>query len=261
MHETNEMLVVAERIGRVAHLQLNRPTKANVLNEALMAALSDHLDRLDRDEEVSVIVLSGHPKFFAAGADVAAMVERDAADVVRERYLTGAWECVGRVRKPVVAAVTGYATGGGCELAQACDVIIAGESARFGQPELALGTIPGLGGTQRLPRLIGKMRAMDWCLRARIVTAREAYEAGLVTQVVADDEVVRHALAYAQEIAAHPLPVLVLLKEAICRGLEMPLSIGLDFEKRLFHSTFALADRREGMAAFLTKRKPVFRHA
>ncbi len=261
MHHMEEMLVVAERIGRVAHLQLNRPKKANVLNVELMAALSAHLAHLDGDDEVSVIVISGHPKFFAAGADVAAMVERSASDVIRERFLTGAWECVGRVRKPVVAAVTGYATGGGCELAQACDAIIAGESARFGQPELALGTIPGLGGTQRLPRWIGRMRAMDWCLRARVVTAREAHDAGLVTQVVADADVVTHAIAYAQEIAAYSLPALILLKEAINRTAEMPLSAGLDLEKRLFYATFAFEDRREGMAAYLAKRPPVFRHA
>jgi enoyl-CoA hydratase/carnithine racemase len=261
MHEMKDELILAERLGRVEHLRLHRPAKANVLNAELMASLAEHLERLDGDDGVSVIVLSGQPKFFAAGADVAEMLDRGAADVVRERFLTGTWECVARVRKPVIAAVTGYATGGGCEIAQACDVIIAGESARFGQPELALGTIPGLGGTQRLPRLIGRIQAMDWCLRARIVTAREAYEAGLVTQVVADDDTIVHALAYAQEVAAHSLPTLIMLKEAVNRIFELPLTAGLDFEKRQFHATFALHDRREGMAAFLEKRRPVFRHA
>lgn len=255
-----KMMVVHERCGRVARLELNRPAKANGLTEALMLALQEVLQSLEEDDSVSVVVLSGHERFFCAGADLEEMMSRRFAGPHRVECLSDAWEAIFRFTKPLIAAVRGYAVGGGCELVMGCDVIIAGENARFGQPEITVGTLPGLGGTQRLPRLIGRARAMDWCLTGRLVSAQEAHMAGLVTQVLPDEEVLAAAMDVAQQMSLHSLPVLKMIKASINNVYEYPLSQGLMRERQLFYATFDLHDRREGMSAFAEKRTPRFEH-
>ena len=256
----SEQMVVVETHGRVALVRLDRPQRMNALSGPLMVELGDRLIALDRDPAVHVIVLTGNDKAFAAGADIGAMAEWDYQKVYDEDYITRDWETIRKVRKPVIAAVAGYALGGGCELAMACDVIIAADSARFGQPEITIGTIPGFGGTQRLPRAVGKAKAMDWCLTGRMFSAEEAERAGLVARVVAADRLVEEAMAMAEKIAGHSLPVVLKVKEAINRSYESTLAEGLLFERREFHSTFGLEDQKEGMRAFVEKRKPAFRN-
>ncbi len=252
--------IIVETRDRVGLIRLNRPQRLNALNDALAKELSAALQAFDADPAIGCIVLTGNERAFAAGADIGAMAEWDYAKVLGDDYITRDWEDLRRIRKPVIAAVAGFALGGGCELAMACDTIIAADTARFGQPEIAIGTIPGMGGTQRLPRAIGKAKAMEWCLTGRMVDAQEAERAGLVARVVAADRLEEEALALAAKIASFSLPVVLKIKEAINRAWESPLSEGLLFERRAFHATFALADQKEGMRAFVEKRKPAFKH-
>jgi enoyl-CoA hydratase len=252
--------LTVEQKERVALVTLNRPKQLNALNPELMQELGQALAAADADPGTGAIVITGNEKAFAAGADIGVMKDYSYMDAFGQDYITRDWEHVRRVRKPVIAAVAGYALGGGCELAMMCDIVIAAESARFGQPEINLGVMPGAGGTQRLPRAVGKAKAMDLCLTARMMDAQEAERAGLVSRIVPAEKLMEEALAVAAKIAAYSAPVVMMLKESINRAYESPLSEGILFERRLFHSQFALADQKEGMAAFLEKRKPVFKN-
>ena len=252
--------IIVETHDRVGLIRLNRPTRMNALNDALAKELAVALHAFDDDDGIGCIVITGNEKAFAAGADIGAMAEWDYAKVYGDDYISRDWEEIVRIRKPVIAAVAGYALGGGCELAMACDTIIAADTAKFGQPEITIGTIPGMGGTQRLPRAIGKAKAMDWCLTGRMVDVADAERAGLVARVVPAAQLEAEALAFATKIASFSLPVVLKVKEAINRAFETTLIEGLKFERREFHSTFALADQKEGMRAFVEKRKPKFGH-
>jgi enoyl-CoA hydratase len=252
--------VLAERKGRVGVITLNRPKQMNALNAKLMQELAQALYAFDADAEVGAIVLTGSDKAFAAGADIAAMKDYSYMDAYMSDYITRDWEHVRRIRKPVIAAVAGYALGGGCEVAMMCDIVIAADNAKFGQPEINLGIMPGSGGTQRLPRAVGKAKAMDMCLTARTMDAQEAERAGLVSRIVPLDQLMAETMKVADKIAASSLPVVMMIKESINRAFETSLSEGVLFERRLFHSQFALADQKEGMAAFLEKRKPSFKN-
>ena len=252
--------IVTETKGRVGQITLNRPKQLNALNAELMQELAKALYDFDADEGIGAIVITGNEKAFAAGADIAAMKDFGYMDAFKADYITRDWEHIRRIRKPVIAAVAGYALGGGCELAMMCDIVIAADNARFGQPEINLGIMPGAGGTQRLPRFTSKAKAMDLCLTARTMDAQEAERAGLVSRVVALDKLLPEALAVAEKIAASSLPVVMMIKESINRAYETALSEGVLFERRVFHSQFGLEDQKEGMAAFLEKRKPTFKH-
>jgi enoyl-CoA hydratase len=254
-----EHLLIETR-ERVGLIRINRPQRMNALNNQVAREISDALFAYDADPAIGCAVITGNDKAFAAGADIGAMAEWDYAKVYGDDYITAEWEGIRRVRKPVIAAVAGYALGGGCELAMACDIIIAAENARFGQPEITIGTMPGFGGTQRLPRAVGKSKAMEWCLTGRMFDAQEAERAGLVARVVPLAELEQEAMALAAKIASFSLPVVMKIKEAINRAYESSLTEGLAFERREFHSTFALDDQKEGMRAFVEKRKPAFRH-
>jgi len=246
--------------GRVAVITLNRPKQLNALAPKLMQELGAALYAFDADDAIGAIVITGNEKAFAAGADIGAMKDFDFQHAFRTNYITRDWEHIRSIRKPVIAAVAGYALGGGCELAMACDLVIAAESAKFGQPEINLGVLPGAGGTQRLPRAVGKAKAMDLCLTARMMDAQEAERAGLVSRVVPSDKLQAEAMAVAEKIASYSLPVVMMIKESVNRAYESTLSEGVLFERRLFHAAFALEDQKEGMAAFVEKRKPTFRH-
>lgn len=246
--------------GRVGVITLNRPRQLNALDDALMDALGTALLDFDADAGIGAIVVTGGDTAFAAGADIAAMADWGYADVVRDDFITRNWETIRRVRKPVIAAVAGFAYGGGCELALACDIVLAAESARFALPEVRLAMLPGAGGTQRLPRAIGKAKAMEMCLGARVLDAHEADRYGLVSRVVPSASLLDEALALAARIAGFSLPALVAIKESVNRAWESSLSEGILFERRQLHARFATEDAREGMRAFLTKREPVFRH-
>jgi enoyl-CoA hydratase len=252
--------VLAERKGRVGVVTLNRPKQMNALNAKLMQELAQALYALDADAEVGAIVLTGSDKAFAAGADIAAMKDYSYMDAYMSDYITRDWEHVRRIRKPVIAAVAGYALGGGCEVAMMCDIVIAADNAKFGQPEVNLGIMPGSGGTQRLPRAVGKAKAMDLCLTGRTMDAQEAERAGLVSRVVPLDKLMEEAMKVAEKIASASLPVVMMIKESVNRAFETSLSEGVLFERRLFHSQFALEDQKEGMAAFVEKRKPAFKN-
>jgi enoyl-CoA hydratase len=252
--------ILVETRGRVGLITLNRPKALNALNDELMDELGQALLAFDADDGIGAVVVTGSDKAFAAGADIGAMKDWSYMDVFKSEYITRNWETLKRVRKPVIAAVAGYALGGGCELAMMCDFIIAAESAKFGQPEIKLGIIPGAGGTQRLPRAVGKAKAMDLALTGRLMDAQEAERAGLVARVVATDKLVDEAVAAATVIASYSLPSVLMAKEAINRAFEVPLAEGLLFERRLFHSLFATADQKEGMTAFVAKRAPNFSH-
>jgi len=241
-------------------ITLNRPKQLNALNDALMDELGAALLAFDADDAIGCIVITGSEKAFAAGADIGAMATYTYMDVHRNEYITRNWETIRRVRKPVIAAVAGFALGGGCELAMMCDLIIAADTAKFGQPEISIGTMPGMGGTQRLPRAVGKAKAMDWCLTGRMFDAVEAERSGLVARVVPADRLEEEALAVAAKIASFSLPVVLKIKEAINRAFESSLAEGLLFERREFHGTFGLDDQKEGMRAFVEKRKPAFKH-
>jgi len=252
--------ILVETRARVGLITLNRPKQLNALNDQLMDELGAALLAFDADEAIGAIVLTGSDKAFAAGADIGAMAKWSYMDVYKSEYITRNWETIRRIRKPVIAAVAGYALGGGCELAMMCDIVIAAEGARFGQPEIKLGVIPGAGGTQRLPRAISKAKAMDLCLTARMMDAAEAERAGLVSRVVPNERVLDEALAAAATIAEYSLPAVMVAKESINRAYETTLSEGILFERRVFHSLFATEDQKEGMAAFVEKRKPDFKH-
>ncbi len=243
---------------RTGLVTLNRPKQLNALNDALMDELGTALAAFDADDAIGCIVITGSDKAFAAGADIAAMARFEFIDVYMNNFISRNWEQLRKVRKPVIAAVAGFALGGGCELAMMCDFIIAAETARFGQPEIKLGVIPGAGGTQRLPRAIGKAKAMDMVLTGRMIDAAEAERAGLVARVVAADKLLDEALGAAATICALGAPSAMMAKECVNRAFEGTLSEGIAFERRMFHALFATADQKEGMAAFLAKRKPVF---
>ena len=252
--------ILVETRARVGLITLNRPRALNALNDALMDELGAALLDFDRDEGIGAIVITGGDKAFAAGADIGAMANWSYMDVDKAQYITRNWETIRRIRKPVIAAVAGFALGGGCELAMMCDIVIAADNARFGQPEIKLGVIPGAGGTQRLPRAISKAKAMDLCLTARFMDAQEAERAGLVSRVVAPERLMEEALGAAATIAGYSLPSVMAAKESINRAYETTLSEGVLFERRVFHSLFATDDQKEGMAAFMDKRKPAFTH-
>jgi enoyl-CoA hydratase len=248
---------VRTEAGKVGIVTLNRPKQLNALNNELMDELGAALKAFDADEAIGCMIVTGSEKAFAAGADIGAMASYSFADVYKGDYITRNWETIRSIRKPVIAAVSGFALGGGCELAMMCDIIIAADTAKFGQPEITLGTIPGIGGTQRLTRAIGKSKAMDLCLTGRMMDAAEAERSGLVSRIVPSDKLMEEALAMAEKIAAMSRPAAEMAKSAVNRAFETPLSEGLNVERDLFHSTFALEDRSEGMAAFIAKRKPV----
>jgi enoyl-CoA hydratase len=245
---------------KVAVITLNRPKQLNALNDALMDELGSALKAFDADESVGCIILTGSEKAFAAGADIGAMAHYGFADVYNNDFITRNWEQIRGVRKPVIAAVSGFALGGGCELAMMCDFIIAADNARFGQPEIKLGIIPGAGGTQRLPRAVGKAKAMDMALTGRMMDAAEAERAGLVSRVVPLDKLMDEALGAALLICGYSQPSLMAAKESVNRAFESGLSDGVMFERRLFHALFATSDQKEGMDAFVNKRKPAFRN-
>ena len=256
----NYQHIIVEVRERVGLIQLNRPKALNALNDTLMDELGAALLKFDADDGIGAIVITGNEKAFAAGADIGAMSTWTYMDVFKTDYITRNWETLKRVRKPVIAAVGGFALGGGCELAMMCDIIVAADSAKFGQPEIKLGIIPGAGGTQRLPRAVGKAKAMDLVLTARMMDAAEAERAGLVSRVVPAGELVEQALKIAATIASFSLPAVMMAKESINRAYELPLAEGVLFERRLFHSLFATTDQKEGMAAFVEKRVPRFTH-
>jgi len=256
----SESPILTVRHGRVGVISLNRPAQLNALNDALMDALGKALLDLDGDSDIGAIVITGSDKAFAAGADIAVMADWTYMDVFQSGFITRNWETIRQVRKPVIAAVAGYAMGGGCELALACDIVIAAESAQFALPEIKLAMLPGAGGTQRLPRAIGKAKAMDMCLSARMLNAEEADRYGLVSRVVPDAELQTVTLKLATQIAGYSLPALMAIKESVNRAHETSLSEGILFERRALHARFASDDAHEGMHAFLDKRKPVFQH-
>ena len=241
-------------------ITLNRPKQLNALNDTLMDELGAALRAFDADDAIGCIVLTGSDKAFAAGADIAAMAPYGFIDAYAKGLISRNWETIREIRKPVIAAVAGFALGGGCELAMMCDFIIAAESAKFGQPEIKLGIIPGAGGTQRLPRAISKSKAMDMILTARMMDATEAERAGLVSRIVPAAELLDTAIAAAYTICEFSGPSVMMAKECVNRAYETPLSDGIAFERRLFHSLFGTEDKNEGMDAFLAKRKPAFRH-
>ena len=253
-------LITVEQRGRVGVITLNRPKQLNALSPELMAELGRALAAFDADAGIGAIVLTGSEKAFAAGADIAAMKDLSYMHAYLTDYITD-WEHFRKLRKPVIAAVAGYALGGGNELVMQCDIVIAAENAKFGQPEVTLGIMPGYGGTQRLPRFTSKAKAMDLCLTARMMDAQEAERAGLVSRIVPLERLMDEALAVAEKIAGYSLPVAMMIKESINRAYETSLAEGVLLERRVFQSQFALEDQKEGMAAFLEKRKPVFKHA
>ena len=253
-------LILQQVQGRVAILTLNRPKALNALNDALMDELGQALLKLDADDDIGAIIITGSEKAFAAGADIAAMANWSHMDVFKSEYITRNWETMLRIRKPIIAAVSGYALGGGCELAMMCDFIIAADTAKFGQPEIKLGVIPGAGGSQRLPRAVGKSKAMDMVLTGRMMDSAEAERSGLVSRIVPADKLMQEALDVATAIASMSLPSVMMAKEAVNRAWESPLSEGLLFERRAFHSLFGTDDQKEGMKAFLEKRQPDFKH-
>lgn len=252
--------ILLDRKGRVGIITLNRPKALNALNSQLMREVVAAVEELDADTEIGAILLTGSEKAFAAGADIKEMATKSFAEVYAEDFFSQ-WDRLSSARTPIVAAVSGYALGGGCELAMLCDFIIASDTAKFGQPEIKLGVIPGIGGSQRLTRAVGKSKAMDMCLTGRNMDAEEAERAGLVSRIVPAADLFDVALEAATTIASMSLPVAMMAKEAVNRAFETTLAEGVKFERRVFHSTFATADQKEGMAAFVEKRTPEFKHA
>ena len=255
-----ENIEVRTEAGKVGIITLNRPKALNALNDALMTELGQALKAFDADDAIGCIILTGSERAFAAGADIAAMAKYSFQDVYKGEYITRNWETIRQIRKPVIAAVSGFALGGGCELAMMCDFIIAADNAKFGQPEIKIGVIPGAGGTQRLPRAVGKSKAMDMALTARMMDATEAERAGLVSRIVPYEKLAEEALGAALTIASFSQIAVMAAKESVNRAFEGGLSDGMMFERRLFHALFATADQKEGMDAFLTKRTPDFKN-
>ena len=252
--------IIVESRGAVGIITLNRPKMLNALSFGVFREIAAAVDDLEADDAIGCIVITGSEKAFAAGADVKEMVGKSYPETYMEDFITSGWERVGQCRKPVIAAVAGFALGGGCEIAMMCDIVIAADNAHFGQPEITLGTIPGAGGTQRLARFVGKAKAMDLCLTGRTMDAAEAERAGLVSRVVPAADLLSEALKIGERIAQMSRPITMMLKESVNRAYETSLAEGVRFERRLFHATFATEDRKEGMAAFVEKRKPAFRN-
>jgi len=252
--------VLVETRGNVGLITLNRPKTLNALAKDLVRDLGAALDVYDDDDNIRAIVLTGSERAFAAGADISEMIDFDYMDAFLNDFITVGWQRVTKCRKPVIAAVAGYALGGGCELAMMCDMIIAADTAKFGQPEISIGTIPGSGGTQRLTRVIGKSKAMEMVLTGRNMGAEEAERTGLVARIVPAADLIEDAVKTAQTIADKSMPIVMIAKEAVNRAYETTLAEGIHYERRVFHSTFGTEDRKEGMTAFLEKRKPVFTH-
>jgi enoyl-CoA hydratase len=251
--------IKVETRGRVGLITLNRPQALNALNSQLIAELNAALDGYEADDAIGCIMLTGSEKAFAAGADIKEMASKSYMDVYKGDFITS-WERITRTRKPVIAAVAGFALGGGCELAMSCDFIIAADTAKFGQPEINLGVMPGAGGTQRLTRFVGKSKAMEMCLTGRMMDAAEAERAGLVSRVVPAADLLAEAMKAADTIAAKSLPIVMMTKESVNRSYETTLTEGIRFERRVFHAMFATDDQKEGMAAFAEKRKAQFKH-
>jgi enoyl-CoA hydratase len=256
-----EVITLRVEAGKVGIVTLNRPKQLNALNDQLMNELGHALKQLDADDAIGCIVVTGSEKAFAAGADISAMASFSFTDVYKNDYITRNWEQIRSVRKPVIAAVSGFALGGGCELAMMCDFIIAADTAKFGQPEIRLGVIPGAGGTQRLPRAVGKAKAMDMALTGRMMDAVEAERSGLVSRVVSAATLMNEALGAALQICEFSQIAVMAAKESVNRAFEGGLSDGVMFERRLFHGLFATSDQKEGMDAFLNKRKAEFKNA
>jgi enoyl-CoA hydratase len=255
-----ELIQVRTEAEKVGIITLNRPKQLNALNSELMVEMGAALKIFDADPHIGCMILTGNEKAFAAGADIGAMATYSYADVYKSDYITRDWETLRSIRKPIIAAVSGFALGGGCEVAMMCDIIIAADNARFGQPEIKLGIIPGAGGTQRLPRAIGKAKAMDLALTGRMMDAQEAERAGLVSRVVPLDKLMDEALSAALSICDYSQMAVMSAKESINRAFESSLSDGVMFERRMFHALFATEDQKEGMDAFVNKRKPVFKN-
>ena len=255
-----ECITVRTEGEKVGVITLNRPKQLNALNDQLMNELGQALQAFDADESIGCIILTGSEKAFAAGADIGAMAKYSFADAYKGDYITRNWEAIRSIRKPVIAAISGFALGGGCELAMMCDFIIAADNAKFGQPEIKLGVIPGAGGTQRLPRAVGKSKAMDMCLTARMMDAQEAERAGLVSRVVPLDKMMDEALGAALIISGFSQIAVMAAKESVNRAFEGTLADGVMFERRLFHALFATQDQKEGMDAFVNKRAANFTH-
>jgi enoyl-CoA hydratase len=252
--------ILVETRGPVGLITLNRPDALNALCATLIEELGEALDGFETDDAIGAIVLTGSDKAFAAGADIKEMSEKTYMDVYKQDFITSGWERVAQCRKPVIAAVAGYALGGGCEMAMMCDFILAADTAKFGQPEIKLGTIPGAGGTQRLTRFVGKSKAMEMILTGRMMDAEEAERSGLVSRIVAADDLVDEAVNVAKAIADLSGPVVMMAKESVNRAYETTLREGVLFERRVFHASFAAEDRKEGMEAFIEKRKPQFKN-
>ena len=252
--------ILIETDGNIGIITLNRPDALNAFNNQLMDELSDAIKKFDGDQNVGAMVITGSEKAFAAGADIKEMASQNYADVLKDNFITRNWEEVARARKPVIAAVAGYALGCGCELAMMCDFILAADNAKFGQPEVTIGAIPGAGGTQRLARFVGKSKAMEMCLSGRMMDAEEAERCGLVSRIIPKGELREEAITVAKQIAGLSQPIVMLTKDSVNRAYETTLSEGVHFERRLFHSVFALEDQKEGMAAFTEKRKPAFKN-
>jgi enoyl-CoA hydratase len=255
-----EFIQVTTEADRVGVITINRPKQLNALNGELMVELGHALKAFDADSKIGCIIITGNEKAFAAGADIAAMANFSFADVYNHDFITRDWETIRSIRKPVIAAVSGFALGGGCELAMMCDFIIAADNAKFGQPEIKLGIIPGAGGTQRLPRAIGKAKAMDLALTGRMMNVEEAERSGLVSRVVPLDKLMEETLAAALVISNHSQLAVKAAKESVNRAFESSLSDGVMFERRIFHALFATDDQKEGMDAFLNKRPPHFKN-
>ncbi len=257
---TTECITIRTEADKVGVITLNRPKQLNALNNQLMDELGAALKAFDADERIGCMVITGSEKAFAAGADIGAMATYSFADVYKGDYITRNWETIRSIRKPVIAAVSGFALGGGCELAMMCDFIIAADNVKFGQPEIKLGIIPGAGGTQRLPRAVGKSKAMDMALTARMMDAAEAERAGLVSRVVPLASLMDEALGAALLICGYSQIAVMAAKESVNRAFESGLADGIMFERRLFHATFATQDQKEGMDAFVNKRAPQFQN-
>lgn len=251
-------ILQVSREEKVGILRINRPDVFNALNDQLIDQLVFELERFDQDETIHCMVICGSEKSFAAGTDIDALQGLTFAKVYKEDFVTRNWDRIRKIRKPLIAVVSGFALGGGCELAMLCDLVIASDTAKFGQPEVKLGTMPGAGGTQRLPRAIGKAKAMDMCLTGRMISAEEADRLGLISRIYPSEELMVKSLAVAKEIASYSSPVVMMIKESINHSYEGSLSDGVMFERRLFHSTFAFDDIQEGINAFIEKRKPNF---
>ncbi len=251
-------VILVETKGKVGIITLNRPKALNALNDQLMEEVGQALTEFDQDDQIGCIILTGSEKAFAAGADITAMANYTFMDAYKGNFVGRNWETIRQIRKPVIAAVAGFALGGGCELAMMCDFIIAADTAKFGQPEIRLATIPGCGGTQRLPRAISKSKAMDMCLTARMMDAVEAERAGLISRIVPAEKLLEEALSAATVIASMSLPAVMMVKESVNRAYETTLSEGVQYERRMFYATFSTEDQKEGMQAFMAKRPANF---